>query len=38
MPKHLDIELYPEDGWTDAKIEEVAQSKKSVKQYAYILL
>lgn len=37
MPKHLDIELYPEDGWTDAKIEEVAQSKKSVKQYAYIL-
>ena len=37
MAKHLDVEIYPEDGWTDAKIEEILQSKKSVKQYAYIL-
>ena len=37
MAKHLEIVLYAEDGWNDGKIETVAQSKQSVKQYAYIL-
>lgn len=37
MAKRLEILLYPEDGWTKETILDVVHSKKTVKQYAFIL-
>lgn len=34
--KHLEVILYPEDGWTEEKAEQVCTSKKSVSKYAII--
>lgn len=37
MPKQMEVNLYPDDGWTVHKIEEVLKARTSVKEYAMIL-
>ena len=37
MPKQMEVNLYPDDGWTASKIVETLKARTSIKEYAIIL-